>query len=207
MPVYPCFDAVTEQVEAIIDFSSPEALEDLLAYALKNRVPCVLCSTGYTDGQIAMIDAASKDIPIFRSANMSVGIAVLRKLAAMASRMLGEDYDVEIVETHHRQKADAPSGTAIMLYDEIRNEYDMQRSARYGRSGMGKRERTEIGIHSLRGGTVAGEHAVCYFGPKERIELRHSAEDRSVFAAGSLRAARFLMKQDPGLYTMDDMLM
>ena len=137
---------------------------------------------------------------------MSYGIAVLRKLARMASTLLGDDFDVEIVEAHHNQKMDAPSGTALMLFNEIKDLYEQPRERRDGRSGISKRTKTEIGMHALRGGTVAGEHTVCYFGSMERIELHHSAEDRSVFALGSLRAASFIAGRDPGLYNMDDML-
>ena len=205
-PLYADFASVTDEVDCIIDFSRPDALEDLLSYAVTHGIPAVICSTGFSDEQLKQIDAASKVVPVFRSANMSIGIAVLRKLAGMASQMLGDDFDVEIVEAHHNQKVDAPSGTALMLFNEIKDLYNSPRERKDGRSGACRRKKTEIGMHALRGGTVAGEHAVCYFGPMERIELRHSAEDRSVFAVGSLRAAAFLIDQNPGLYNMDDML-
>lgn len=205
-PLYTDFGSVPEKVDCIIDFSRADALEGMLSYALAHQTPCVICSTGYSPEQLHQIDEASKCIPVFRSANMSLGIAVLRKLSKMASQMLGDDFDVEIVEAHHNQKMDAPSGTAIMLYNEIKDVYAVPRERKDGRSGICKRDKTEIGMHAIRGGTVAGEHAVCYFGPMERIELRHSAEDRSVFAIGSLRAANFLVNQKPGMYNMDDML-
>ena len=205
-PLYADFSAVTEDVDCIIDFSRPEALDGLLSYAVAHKTPCVICSTGFSGAQLEQIDAASKVVPVFRSANMSYGIAVRRKLARMASTLLGDDFDVEIVEAHHNQKMDAPSGTALMLFNEIKDLYEQPRERRDGRSGISKRTKTEIGMHALRGGTVAGEHTVCYFGSMERIELHHSAEDRSVFALGSLRAASFIAGRDPGLYNMDDML-
>ena len=205
-PVYPSFEDVREEIDAIVDFSSPDALSGLLKYATEHRTPSVICSTGFSDEQKKAIQEAARVIPVFQSANMSLGVAVIRKLANMASRMLGEGFDVEIVEAHHNQKADAPSGTALMLFDSVKEAYASERVRRDGRSGKSKREHNEIGMHALRGGTVAGEHAVCYFGPMERIEIRHSAEDRSVFAAGALRAACYVCGRTPGLYTMEDML-
>lgn len=205
-PLYPNFESVQEKVDCIIDFSRADGLDGLLTYALSHTTPCVICSTGFSAEQLKQIEDSSKRIPIFRSANMSVGIAVLRKLSRMASELLGDDFDVEIIEAHHNQKLDAPSGTALMLFNEIKDAYQVPREQVNGRNGIRKREKNEIGMHALRGGTVAGEHAVCYFGPMERIELRHSAEDRSVFAVGSLKAAGFLVSQKAGMYTMDDML-
>ncbi len=205
-PVYPSFRMVEEKPDCIIDFSNPAALDELLDYAVSQHIPCVICSTGYSTEQIQKIECASKMVPLFRSANMSLGIAVMRRLVDMATRALQEDFDIEIVEAHHNQKVDAPSGTALMLYEAVEKASKEQVFRKDGRSGMSKREKNEIGMHAIRGGTVAGEHAVCYFGPMERIELRHSAEDRSVFAIGALRAARFLQSKAPGMYNMDDIL-
>ena len=194
-------------VDCIVDFSRPASLDGLLAYAMQNRIPAVLATTGYDEAQLAAIDEAAKVIPIFRSANMSVGIALLRALSRKAAQVLGDDFDVEIVEAHHSRKADAPSGTALMLYDAVKDAYDEPREAVYGRHGRDcRRAHSEIGLHALRGGTVTGEHEVCFFGPSERITLRHSAENRSVFAQGALRAAAFLPGKAPGLYTMDDVV-
>ena len=194
-------------VDCIVDFSRPASLDGLLAYAMQNRIPAVLATTGYDEAQLAAIDEAAKVIPIFRSANMSVGIALLRALSRKAAQVLGDDFDVEIVEAHHNRKADAPSGTALMLYDAVKDAYADPREAVYGRHGRDcRRAHNEIGLHALRGGTVTGEHEVCFFGPSERITLRHSAENRSVFAQGALRAAAFLPGKAPGLYTMDDVV-
>ena len=205
-PVWADFTQVPV-VDCIVDFSRPASLDGLLAYAMQNRIPAVLATTGYDDAQLAAIDEAAKVIPIFRSANMSVGIALLRALSRKAAQVLGDDFDVEIVEAHHNRKADAPSGTALMLYDAVKDAYAEPREAVYGRHGRDcRRAHNEIGLHALRGGTVTGEHEVCFFGPSERITLRHSAENRSVFAQGALRAAAFLPGKAPGLYTMDDVV-
>ena len=205
-PVWTDF-AQAPVADCIVDFSRPASLEGLLAYAMKNRIPAVLATTGYDEAQLAAIDEAAKVIPIFRSANMSVGIALLRALSRKAAQVLGDDFDVEIVEAHHNRKADAPSGTALMLYDAVKDAYAEPREAVYGRHGRDcRRAHNEIGLHALRGGTVTGEHEVCFFGPSERITLRHSAENRSVFAQGALRAAAFLPGKAPGLYTMDDVV-
>ena len=207
LTVYPGFASLPEAGDAIIDFSAPSALDGLLQFAVSHKVPCVLATTGYTDEQLAEIDKASGSIPIFRSANMSVGIALLRKLAREAAAALGENFDIEIVEAHHRRKKDAPSGTALMLYNAVRDARGETSPAVYGREGRNcPREKGEIGIHALRGGTVTGEHQVCFLGDMERITLSHSAENRAVFAAGALRAAAFLIGKAPGMYDMDDML-
>ena len=207
-PCHTSFDALPDGSGAVIvDFSRPEALPSLLAYAVKNHLPVVLATTGYTPEQEQEVDQAARQIPVFRSANMSVGVALLRHLCQEAAKVLGETFDVEIVEAHHNRKVDAPSGTALLLFDAIKNAYDEPRYAQLGRGGRNcKRQHNEIGIHALRGGTVTGEHEVCFFGPAERIRLSHSAEDRSVFASGALKAAAYLQGKAPGRYTMEDLV-
>ena len=208
-PVYHSFaEAPVEEGTVIVDFSRPEMLDSLLDYAMTNKIPCVLATTGYSEEQLKKIDeVAAKEIPVFRSYNMSLGVAVLCALATKAAQILGDGYDVEIVEAHHNRKVDAPSGTAVMLYDAIRNEYSEPHTAQYGRSGKDcKRTHNEIGMHSLRGGTVVGEHDVYFLGTSERIKLSHSAENRSVFAAGAVRAAIFMADQAPGLYNMSSIV-
>ncbi len=207
-PCHTSFDALPDCSGAVIvDFSRPEALTSLLAYAVKNHLPVVLATTGYTPEQEQEVDQAAKQIPVFRSANMSVGVALLRHLCQEAAKVLGETFDVEIVEAHHNRKVDAPSGTALLLFDAIKNAYNEPRYAQLGRGGRNcKRQHNEIGIHALRGGTVTGEHEVCFFGPAERIRLSHSAEDRSVFASGALKAAAYLQGKAPGRYTMEDLV-
>lgn len=194
------------KADVVIDFSAPSALEGLLAYCTQHQVPAVLCATGYDDAQLAAVDEASRQVALFRSGNMSLGVALLRALARKAAAVLGDSFDIEIVETHHNRKKDAPSGTALMLLDAVKegreNLYPV-----YGRQGRDcLRQPGEIGVHALRGGTVTGEHEVCFFGPSERIRLSHSAENRSVFAAGALRAAAFMVDKQPGLYSMDDLV-
>ena len=208
---FPChtgFDALPDCSGAVIvDFSQPEALTSLLAYAVKNHLPVVLATTGYTPEQEQEVDQAARQIPVFRSANMSVGVALLRHLCQEAAKVLGETFDVEIVEAHHNRKVDAPSGTALLLFDAIKDAYDEPRYAQLGRGGRYcKRQHNDLGIHALRGGTVTGEHEVCFFGPAERIRLSHSAEDRSVFASGALKAAAYIQGKAPGRYTMEDLV-
>ncbi len=199
-PVYPSFSLVQEDADVIIDFSRPEGLSALLAYARARHLPVVLAATGYNEADLAAIQDTAKYIPIFRSANMSLGVYVLKALARQAARLL-PDFDIEIVEKHHNQKIDAPSGTALMLYDAVSSAASVPIYGRNGRTQ--KREKNEIGLHAVRGGTVPGEHEVGFYGPAEVVTLSHSAQDRSIFARGALRAARFLAAQQPGEYDME----
>ena len=199
-PVYPSFTMVQEDADVIVDFSRPEGLSALLSYARAHRLPVVLAATGYNEQDLAAISAAAKEIPIFRSANLSLGVYVLKTLAHQAAQLL-PGFDIEIVEKHHNQKLDAPSGTALMLYDAVSQPHS---APIYGRSGRTqKRDTNEIGLHAIRGGTVPGEHEVGFYGPSEVVTLSHSAQDRSIFARGALRAAHFIVQQQPGEYDMD----
>ena len=205
-PLYTTFEDCPP-VDVIVDFSTWKPGADLLTYAVKHRIPAVIATTGLSEEQLAAIDDAAKVIPIFRSGNMSLGIALLRALAKKAASVLGETFDIEIIEAHHNRKADAPSGTALMLLDAVKEGCEAEREAVFGRHGRdAKRQKQEIGVHALRGGTVTGEHEVCFFGTSERVKISHSAENRSVFAAGALKAAAFLVGQKPGLYSMDDVV-
>ena len=191
-------------VDAAIDFSYPGNLESLLESAVRRKLPLVIGTTGLTAAQEEQIREAAKVIPIVRALNFSTGVAVLRRLVAMAAKTLGEDFDIEIVETHHNQKEDAPSGTAKALLAAA--DPDGKYEVKHGREGRpGKRGR-EIGMHALRGGTVAGEHSVMFYGPMEEIELRHRADSREIFARGAVRAAQFAAQAKPGLYSIDDVL-
>lgn len=202
-PVYPSFTDVKENGDVIIDFSSASGLAGVLNYAVTNTVPVLLAATGYTDADMEKIKDAAKVIPVFKSANMSIGVQALKVLAKKASQML-KGFDIEIIEKHHNQKADAPSGTALLLLDAVKDE---RSEAVFGRHGAScKRRENEIGVHAVRGGTVAGEHEVGFYGQHEVITITHSAQDRSVFAAGAIRAAAFLCEQKPGLYDMSDMI-
>jgi 4-hydroxy-tetrahydrodipicolinate reductase len=194
--------------DVIIDFSNPSALGKLLAYGLSNKTPLVLCTTGYTPEQITDIENAAKQIPIFRSGNMSLGINLLIDLVKRACAVLGDAFDVEIVERHHRRKSDAPSGTALMLADAAASalpydpKYVFERKDR-----CQSRDPREIGISSIRGGTIVGEHEVIFAGLDEVIELRHSAASRDVFAVGAIKAAKFIAGlRQPGLFDMSDVL-
>ena len=198
-PVYPDFSMVQETADAIIDFSRPEGLHTLLQYAMEKKLPVVLAATGYNENDLAAIRDAANVIPVFRSANMSLGVFVLKTLCARAAAMLPE-YEIEIVEKHHNQKLDAPSGTAVMLFDAVAGENSQAVHGRHGRTQ--KRQPCEIGMHAIRGGSVAGEHEVGFYGPGEYITLSHLAQDRSIFANGALRAAQFIAGQAPGEYDM-----
>ena len=191
-------------IDAAIDFSYPGNLESLLHSAVQRRLPLVIGTTGLSAAQGDMIRAASAQIPIVWANNFSTGVTVLTRLCRMAAEALGEEFDIEIAETHHNQKADAPSGTAKALLSAV--DPDGAYAVKDGRSGItGKRGR-EIGMHALRGGTVAGEHSVHFFGQMEEVELRHRADSREIFARGALRAAKFAVAAKPGLYDMEDVL-
>ena len=193
--------------DVIIDFSHPSALEGLLSYAKTNNTALVLASTGYSQEDIARIRSASGEIPIFFTANMSIGINLLCELAKKAYSVLGGQFDIEIVEKHHNQKIDAPSGTAIMLAEAINQSAGDSYSYTYDRHSVRKkREHNEIGIHSARGGTIVGEHEIIFAGRDEIISLSHSAMSKEVFAVGAVNAAIFINGRPAGLYSMSDML-
>ncbi len=192
------------EADVIIDCSHPSALDGVLEYAVTHGTAAVLLTTGYDDAAMEKVRAASEKAAIFRSANMSLGIAILSKLASEAAAILGTNYDVEIVERHHRRKLDAPSGTALALADTIRRSLPHPAEYVYDRHERRReRPRDEIGISSIRGGTIVGDHEIIFAGNDEVIELRHSAASRMVFAEGALRAAAFLKGKAPGMYDMD----
>lgn len=203
-PVFHDFSCVQpENGSVIIDFSLPSFLSEVLAFAKENHIPIVLATTGYTEEQIDCIRAASAEIPVFRSANMSLGVHVLKVLSRMAANLLPE-FDIEIIEKHHNQKADAPSGTAIMLYDAVAGKDHFPVYDRHDQKQ--KRRKNEIGMLSVRGGTVSGEHEVGFYGNGESILIIHTAQNRSIFAEGALKAAAFLSGQTVCReYCMDDL--
>lgn len=206
-PIYEKFEDVTEKPDVIIDFSNVSALEDLLCYAEKNKIPVVLATTGYSEKQLKEINSASENIPVFKSANFSVGVNVLCALVKKTAELLGENYDIEIIEKHHHNKLDAPSGTALMLADSANEVLNGKMRYEYDRhSKRAKREKSEIGIHSVRGGSIVGVHDVLFAGENEVITLSHNAESRAVFAGGALRAAKFIKDKPSGLYDMNDLL-
>ena len=188
--------------DVVIDFSSPEGTMQMLKFATEFKVPAVIATTGFTPEHEKEINKASKVIPVFKSANMSFEVALLKNTLKKLANQLS-DSDIEIVEVHNNRKKDAPSGTAKLLADSINSGLDEPRKIVYGREG--KRQKDEIGIASLRGGNIVGEHSVNFFNQFETLKITHIAHTRDVFAAGSLKAAEFIVKQQPGLYTMDDL--
>lgn len=204
--IYDNFDNIPVRPDVIIDFSIPNTLNSLLMYALTNNVPAVICTTGYSEEEIQSIKNASERIPIFFSGNMSLGINVLIELSKKAARALGDNFDIEIIEKHHNQKIDAPSGTALMIANSIK-EIDNDKTFIYDRHELRqKRDPKEIGIHSVRGGSIVGEHEVIFAGHDETITLTHQAQSKEVFAEGSIKAAKFLVGKSPKLYNMGDMI-
>lgn len=207
-PVYADPMEYAGEADVLVDFSNVSALGYLLDYCTQKGVPCVLCTTGYVEEQLVQISHASERIPIFRSGNMSLGINLLLQLVKKASAVLGENFDVEIIEKHHRSKVDAPSGTALMLADAAAAALPHDSEYVYDRHNVRqRRSREEIGISSVRGGTIVGEHEVIFAGTDEIVELKHTATSRDVFANGALAAAVFLAKTEkPGMYSMDNVL-
>lgn len=203
-PVHSSPSQFTGKADAVIDFSSPAALDGLLTFAKATKTPLVLATTGFSPEQVAQIGAAALEVPIFRSANMSLGINVLLELVKKAAAVLGDSYDIEIVERHHRRKVDAPSGTALMIADAAaaacghETEYVFERH-----SVRQPRDKKEIGISAVRGGTIVGEHEIIFAGHDEIMEIRHTALSREIFAQGAVEAAKFISGVTaPGLYDM-----
>lgn len=202
-PIVDAPDKLPVKADVIIDFSNPASLNALLDYCLSTGTPVVLASTGYNDEQINQIKNAAQQIPVFFTFNMSLGINLLVQLAKKATSVLGDQFDIEIVEKHHNQKLDAPSGTAIMIANAINETLDNSKHYVYDRhSRRQKREKSEIGMHAIRGGTIVGEHDIIFAGHDEVITLSHSAASKTVFAEGSINAAVFLKNQSAGLYDM-----
>ena len=204
-PVYSSILDVVEKADVIIDFSNPESIHDLLTYSKNTKTPLVIATTGYSNEELYMIKEASKEVPIFHSSNMSLGVNLLLELVQVASRALS-NFDIEIVEKHHNKKVDAPSGTAIMIANEIKNVLSNS-EFNYGRHGAdAKRKDGEIGIHAVRGGTIVGDHYVIFAGKDEVIEINHIAQSKEIFAQGSMQAAKFIINKENGYYNMKDIV-
>lgn len=200
-------DEITKKADVIIDFSNPSALGGLLEYAVRNGIPAVICTTGLNESQKALLKSAAEKIPVFFSANMSLGVNLVVELAKKAAAVLGNDFDIEIVEMHHNQKIDAPSGTALMIADAIKDELDGDTKYEYDRhSKREKRTKNEIGIHAVRGGTITGEHEIIFAGHDEIIRISHSARSKELFATGAVNAAKFIVGKPAGMYDMSAML-
>lgn len=207
---YPVYSDIKKcsniEADVVLDFSRPETLSSLLQYCKEKTLPIVLCTTGYSEKELYEIEKASKEIPVFRSANMSIGINLINNILKDISAMLYENYDIEIIEKHHNQKVDSPSGTALLLANTIKNAIPSETEFKKGRDGICKRDHKEIGIHAIRGGSIVGEHEVIFAGQGELIELKHSALSREVFAVGALKACEFMYQKEKGMYSMDNVI-
>ena len=204
-PVYDNIQNVKEKPDIIIDFSIPVATFNILEYAVANNIPVVIATTGFTSDEEKIIEEYSKKIPIFKSANMSYDIMIMKKLVSILAPLL-KDTDIEITETHHNRKIDSPSGTAKMLADSINNSLGNTLHCEYNRhSKKEKRDKNEIGMNSIRGGNIVGEHVVQFFGEFETFEIKHTSYSRNVFAEGSIKAAKFIINKPCGFYNMEDM--
>lgn len=205
-PVFANYDEVSVDADVIIDFSNPALLSSMLAYAERTNTAIILATTGLDDEQIKAVENTASKIPVFFSYNYSLGISLLCELSKVAAKVLGNGFDVEIVEAHHNQKLDAPSGTAIMLGNAVKEELPDAYFEYDRHSKRQKRNGNEIGIHSIRGGTIVGEHQVMFAGNDEIITLSHSARSRAVFATGAVNAAVFIKDKNPGMYNMSDIV-
>ena len=206
-PTYKSFSEINEKGDVVIDFSNPASLDDLLDYCIKNNIPAVICTTGYSPEQVEKIKNASKEIPVFYSGNMSLGVNLLIELSKQAARVLGNDFDIEIVEKHHNQKVDAPSGTALMIADGISEELEKEPQYVYDRHAYRrKRSKDEIGIHAIRGGTIVGEHDVIFAGHDEVVTISHQSQSKELFSTGAVNAAEFVVGKPAGMYNMSNLL-
>lgn len=208
VPVFSDFTDFSGEADAVVDFSNPAALYNLLSFCTDRHIPCVFCTTGYSAEQLVQISHASETVPCFRSGNMSLGINLLTALVKKAASVLGDDFDVEIIEKHHNTKLDAPSGTALMLADAAAAGLPHESEYIYDRHSLRqKRGHNEIGISSIRGGSIVGEHEVIFAGQDEVVEFKHAATSRCVFAKGAVAAAIYISNvKTPGMYDMNDVL-
>ena len=207
-PVFTDIDACDVRADAVIDFSTASAVDKLLAYCVSKKLPCVLCTTGLSEEQIEKVQETAKHIAILRSANMSLGINMLLKLVKEAASTLSSaGFDIEIVEKHHNQKVDAPSGTALALADSVNEALDNSCHYVYDRSNVrAKRDEKEIGISAVRGGTIVGDHDVIFAGADEVVTFSHRAYSKAVFGKGAVQAAKFLVGKPAGMYNMSDVI-
>ena len=206
-PVFKNFADIDVEADVIVDFSHPSVLSGLLEYAKAKKLPVIVATTGLSDEQRATLVEISKEIPVFFSANMSLGINLIIALAKKTTAILEGNFDIEIVEKHHNQKIDAPSGTALAIADAISDTLSVSPEYVYDRHSVRKkRDAKEIGIHSIRGGSIVGEHQVIFAGQDETIELCHQATSKEVFAVGAVKAAKFMNGKPVGFYTMDDLI-
>jgi len=206
-PVYSSPDEFSGDADAIIDFSHPSAFDKLTKYALRRNIPLIMCTTGLSSAQTDTLKELSHKIPVFFSANMSIGVNLMIELVQNAAKILYGNFDIEIIEKHHNQKIDAPSGTALAIADAINESIPFEAEYVYDRHAQRKkRGKSEIGIHAVRGGTIVGDHSVIFAGKDEVIEINHHASSKEVFAAGAVRAAMFMKGKPAGLYNMKNLV-
>lgn len=206
-PVYDKIENIKEKADVVIDFSHPAMLDTIIRYCESNSVPAVIATTGLSDDQLAKIDVLSQKVAVFRSANMSLGINLLINLVKKAAAILEGKFDIEIIEKHHNQKIDAPSGTALMIADAISDTLTEKGEYVYDRHSVRKkRSKTEIGLHAVRGGTIVGEHDVIFAGNDEIVQISHSAMSKEIFAEGAVKAAKFLVGKGAGMYNMQQLI-
>ena len=206
-PVYETFSKINEKCDVIIDFSNSSVLYELLSYCINTNTGIVIATTGLSEEQEMKIKDASKKTPIFRSPNTSLGINLVLDLVKKSTNILNGEFDIEIIEKHHNKKIDAPSGTARMIARAINEEMNNSMQYNYGRVGETlKRDKSEIGIHAIRGGNIVGEHTVIFAGMDEIIEIKHIALSKSIFARGAIRAAKYISNKEPNLYSMKSLI-
>jgi len=205
-PIYPSPDTYEGTCDVIVDFSHPSVFKSLLNFAVEKKFPIVVCTTGLSESDRELMKNASETIPVFFSANMSLGVNLLIDLARKATTVLEDNFDIEIIERHHNQKIDAPSGTALAIADAIADTAIGSKNYVYDRHSVRKkRSKDEIGIHAVRGGTIVGQHDVIFAGVDEVIEIKHTATSKEVFAVGALKAAKFMKDKPAGYYSMNDL--
>ena len=205
-PVYNNIKDIKENPDVIIDFSKPEGSLEILKYAKEKHIPIVIATTGFNEEETKQIEEFSKEIAIFKSSNMSLNINLMTNILKKVAKYLKDD-DIEIIDIHHNRKVDSPSGTAILLADAINEELEEKKE--YDLNRMQKREKrnkNEIGFSSIRGGNIVGQHTVIFYGENESLEITHKGYSREVFAEGALNAAKFIISQKPGMYTMKDLI-
>lgn len=206
-PVFIDISSCPDNVDAVVDFSHPAAFDSVTGFCVNNGIPLVMATTGLSGEQLSKLDSISVKIPVFRSSNMSIGVNLLMELAKKSAAFGEGLFDIEIVEKHHRNKIDAPSGTALSIAEAINESLDKPLEPVYDRTKRSEKRRDdEIGIHAVRGGSIVGEHSVIFAGRDEIIELRHEALSRDIFAEGALRAAIFISGMKPGMYSMSDLI-
>lgn len=205
-PIFKNTENLNIDADAIIDFSNPLALNEVIKLSKNKNIPAVICTTGFSENQISEIKKLSEHVAVFYSRNMSIGVNLLLNLAKKATEFLNDDFDIEIIEKHHNQKIDAPSGTALMIAEKIKevkkdSEFVFDRT-----KSREKRKKSEIGIHCIRAGTICGEHEVLFAGENEILSITHKAQSRTIFASGAIKAAKFIVSKPAGLYDMQDLL-